>query len=105
MPVAGPPADHLDGRLELPDLFLGALRVVARPGLHAADNNGPGAWARLHRPRRSKPVRLPHTSRAGDGVNNTTLITQVMRLQRELGQRLLDRAPGQAAMRLTAFGW
>jgi DNA-binding transcriptional LysR family regulator len=38
------------------------------------------------------------------GIEHSVLISQVNRLERELGHRLLDRAPGQQAMQPTAYG-
>ena len=38
------------------------------------------------------------------GIEPSVLISQVNRLEREVGHRLLDRVPGQQAMRPAAYG-
>lgn len=38
------------------------------------------------------------------GINQPTLVTQINRLERDLGQTLLERAERGRAMELTSFG-
>jgi len=76
-----------------------AAPLLLRPAI-----TGPGAWKRLHR--LAEASRHPSLSHAATslGIHHTTLITQVKRLEHEFGERLLERAPGQRAMRPTAYG-
>ncbi|MGI8450181.1 MAG: TniQ family protein [Streptosporangiaceae bacterium] len=78
--------------------------AAAAPPLLQPAITGPGAWKRLHH--LAEASRYPSLSHAAAslGIHHTVLITQVNRLERELGQRLLERAPGQHAMRPTAYG-
>jgi DNA-binding transcriptional LysR family regulator len=38
------------------------------------------------------------------GINQSTLVTQINRLERDLGQALLERAERGRSMKLTPFG-
>jgi molybdenum-dependent DNA-binding transcriptional regulator ModE len=80
-----------------------AAAAAAPPPLRPAIT-GPGAWKRLHH--LAEASRYPSLSHAATalGIHHTVLITQVKRLERELGQRLLERAPGQHTMRPTTYG-
>jgi hypothetical protein len=49
------------------------------------------------------PIRMDIAA-ASLGIEHSVLISRVNRLERELGHRLLDRAPGQQAMQPTAYG-
>jgi len=78
--------------------------AAAAPPLLRPAITGPGAWKRLHHlAEASRHPSLRHAA-ASLGIHHTVLITQVNRLERELGQRLLERAPGQHAMRPTTHG-
>jgi hypothetical protein len=73
-------------------------------------------WVRIYRlpaPETRLPIRMdiPASSYsslteagAGLGIDLAVLVTQINRLEREFGHRLLDRAAGQRAMQPTAYG-
>lgn len=78
--------------------------AAAAPPLLRPAITGPGAWNRLHH--LAGASRYPSLSQAATslGIRYSTLTTQVGRLERELGERLLERAPGQRTMRPTGYG-
>lgn len=78
--------------------------AAAAPPLLRSAITGPGAWKRLHH--LAEASRYPSLSHAAArlGIHHTVLIIQVNRLERELGQRLLERAPGQHTMQPTTYG-
>jgi hypothetical protein len=81
-----------------------AAAAAAAPPLLRPAITGPGAWIRLHRlAEASRYTSLSHAA-TSLGISHTALITQVNRLERELGQRLLDRTAGQTTMRPTPYG-
>ncbi len=72
---------------------------VLRPAI-----TGPGAWKRLSRLAAASGYSSLRQAADGLGIEHSVLISQVNRLEREFGHRLLDRAPGQQAMQPTAYG-
>jgi molybdenum-dependent DNA-binding transcriptional regulator ModE len=76
-----------------------AAPLILRPTV-----TGPGAWKRLRRLAAASPYSSLSQAATRLGISPTVLTTQVNRLEHELGQRLLERAPGQKAMRPTPFG-
>lgn len=78
--------------------------AAAAPRILRPAITGPRAWNRLRR--LAEASRYPSLSQAAAslGISHTALIVQVGRLEREFGRRLLERAPGQSAMRPTAYG-
>jgi hypothetical protein len=80
-----------------------ATATAAPPILRPAIT-GPGAWKRLHRLAAASRYPSLRLAAVSLGIHPVILITQVGRLERELGQRLLDRAPSRQTMQPTAFG-
>jgi len=80
-----------------------AAAATAPPLLRPAIT-GPGAWKRLNR--LAAASRYPSLSHAATclGIHHTALVIQVKRPEREFGQQLLERAPGQQTMRPTTYG-
>jgi hypothetical protein len=72
---------------------------VLRPAI-----TGPGAWKRLSRLAAASSYSSLSEAGASLGIDPTVLVSQVNRLEREFGHRLLDRVPGQRAMQPTACG-
>jgi Bacterial regulatory helix-turn-helix protein, lysR family len=81
-----------------------AAAAAAAPPILRPAITGPGAWKRLSRLAAASSYPSLREAAASLGIGHTVLITQVNRLERELGHRLLDRAPGQHAMQPTAYG-
>jgi hypothetical protein len=86
-----------------PGMNLTAAAAAAPPILRPAIT-GPGCWRRLHRFAETSRYPTIREASIGLGVQHTTLITQIKRLEHELGQRLLERAPGRRPIRPTPFG-
>jgi hypothetical protein len=83
-------------RMDIP-----AAAADAPPTLRPAIT-GPGAWKRLRR--LAAASSYSSLSEAGASLDPTVLVSQVNRLEREFGHRLLDRAAGQHAMQPSAYG-
>lgn len=85
-------------RMDIP-----AAAADAPPALRPAIT-GPGAWKRLRRLAAAGSYSSLTEAGASLGIDPTVLVTQVNRLEREFGHRLLDRAAGQRAMQPTSCG-
>jgi Bacterial regulatory helix-turn-helix protein, lysR family len=80
-----------------------AAAADAPPALRPA-MTGPGAWKRLRRLAAATSYSSLTEAGASLGIDPTVLASQVSRLERELGHRLLDRVVGQRTMHPTAHG-
>jgi len=82
---------------------IAAATAAAPPVLRPAIT-GPGAWKRLRRLAAASSYSSLSLAASSLGIEPSVLISQVNRLEREVGHRLLDRIPGQQAMQPTAYG-
>ncbi|HUY44999.1 MAG TPA: TniQ family protein [Streptosporangiaceae bacterium] len=92
------PETHFPIRMDIP-----AAAADAPPALRPAIT-GPGAWKRLRRLAAASSYSSLSEAGAGLGIDPTVLVTQINRLEREFGHRLLDRVAGQRTMQPTAYG-
>jgi molybdenum-dependent DNA-binding transcriptional regulator ModE len=82
---------------------IAAAAADAPPALRPAIT-GPGAWKRLRRLAAASSYSSLSEAGASLGIDPTVLVSQINRLEREFGHRLLDRVAGQRTMQPTAYG-
>jgi TniQ/Bacterial regulatory helix-turn-helix protein, lysR family len=91
-------------RVSYPPQLRGNGKAADIPAILLPALQGASAWQRLQRFAAAAPYPGMSAAAAGLGLNPATLITQINRLERDLGGQLLVRARRGQAMTLTPFG-
>ncbi|MHA7957308.1 LysR family transcriptional regulator [Streptomyces sp. L500] len=81
-----------------------ADQAADTPALLRKALTSPYAWQRLDRFVAALPYSTTREAARALGISQPTLSTQITRLERDLGQPLLERAERGRAMKLTSFG-
>lgn len=92
------PETHFPIRMDI------AAAAAAAPPVLRPAITGPGAWKRLRRLAAASSYSSLSEAGASLGIDPAVLVSQINRLERELGHRLLDRVAGQRTMQPTAYG-